>query len=123
LQGSGYGGSSGDSDEESVAGQILDHAVGHLGGHVDVGVGEGGVVDARHDGGGHVLEAFEAVEGRVGLHGDAADVGVELAQAAGGSHEGAAGAEAGDEVGDLAFGLLPDLWGSGAIVGAPVFVV
>ena len=76
-----------------IAGEILRHGVGALGGHLDVLVGEVGVVDLRDDGGGHVLEAFEAVEGRVGLHGDALDLGVELLQAARGSHEGAGGAE------------------------------
>ena len=49
--------------------------------------------------------------------------GVELLQAARGAHEGAGGAEAGDEVRDLAFGLLPDFVAGGAVVGAPVFVV
>ncbi len=50
-------------------------------------------------------------------------LGLSSLQAARGSHEGAAGAEAGDEVGDLAFGLLPDFVAGGAVVGAPVLVV
>src|SRR6185437_13079977 len=49
--------------------------------------------------------------------------GVELAQAARGAHKSAAGAEAGDEVRDQAFGLAPDLVGGGAIVGLPVLVI
>src|ERR1700754_1622623 len=117
----GDGGSGGDADEQAVAAREGSAgAVGDLGVHVDVGVGESGIVDLRHDGGGHVLEPLEAVEGGVGLHGDAADGGVELAQAAGGAHEGSGGSEAGDEVGDLAVGLVPDLVGGGAVVGAPV---
>ena len=124
LQRCGGRGCGGDADEQAViAAQILRHGVGALGRHLDVLVGELGVVDLRDDGRGHVLQAFEAVEGRVGLHGDALDLRVQLLQAAGGAHEGAGGAEAGDEVRDLAFGLLPDLVGGGAVVGAPVFVV
>ena len=45
---------------------------------------------------------------------------VEFVEAAGGAHEGAGGAEAGDEVGDAAFGLLPDLVGGAVVVGEPV---
>src|ERR1700742_421455 len=120
----GDGGSGGDAEEQALgAREVLAHGVGALGGHVDVAVGERGIVDGRDDCRGHVLEAFEAVEGRVGLHGDAADGGVELAQAAGGAHEGAGGAEAGDEVRDLPAGLLPDFVGGGVVVGAPVVVV
>ncbi len=124
VEGGGDGSGCGDADEQALGfAEALGHEVGALGGHVDVAVGEGGVVDGRDDGGGHVLEAFEAVEGRVGLHGDALDARVELVQAAGGAHEGAAGAEAGDEVGDAAFGLLPDFVGGAVVVGEPVVVV
>ena len=52
-----------------------------------------------------MLEAFEAVEGRVGLQADGLDGRVEFLEAARCAHEGAAGAEAGDKVGDLAGGL------------------
>ena len=50
-------------------------------------------------------------------------LGLSSLQAARGAHEGAAGAEAGDEVGDLALGLLPDFVGGGAVVGLPVLLV
>ncbi len=124
VEGGGDGCGCGDADEEALGfAEALGHEVGALGGHLDVAVGEGGVVDGRDDGGGHVLEAFEAVEGAVGLHGDALDGGVELAQAAGGAHEGAGGAEAGDEVGDAAVGLLPDFVGGAVVVGEPVVFV
>ncbi len=123
-QGCGYGGGGGDADEEAViAGEIAAHARRRPRCPCRCWRRRGGRRRCGDDGGGHVLEAFEAVEGGVGLHGDAADVGVELAEAAGGAHEGAGGAEAGDEVGDLAFGLGPDFVGGGAVVGAPVFVV
>ncbi len=49
--------------------------------------------------------------------------GLSSLKAAGGSHEGAGGSEAGDEVRDLTVGLLPDFVCSGAVVGAPVLVV
>ena len=46
-----------------------------------------------------------------------------LLEVAGGAREGAAGAEAGDKVSDLAGGLLPDLRAGGVVVGQPVGVV
>ncbi len=41
-------------------------------------VSEVGVVDAGDNGGGHVFQTLEAVEGRVRLHGDALDLRVEF---------------------------------------------
>ena len=70
-----------------------------------------------------MLEALEAVKGRVGLEADGLDGGIELLEAAGDAHEGAAGAEAGDKVSDPAGGLLPDLGAGGVVVGQPVGVV
>src|ERR1700761_1796618 len=73
----GDGGSGRDAEEQALrAREVFAHSVGALGGHVDVAVGERRIVDGRDDGRGHVLEAFEAAEGRGGRHGGAAYGGV-----------------------------------------------
>src|SRR5688572_1296809 len=57
-----------EADEDSfLARHPLDHLVGVLGPRRPVLVGDSRVVDGGHDGTLHVLHAFEAVEGRVGL--------------------------------------------------------
>ena len=56
-----------------------------------------------------MLEALEAVERVVGLDGEDLDVAAVLLEPAPGAHDGAGGADAGDEVGDASLGLLPDL--------------
>ena len=81
------------------------------------------VVDAGHDRRGHVLQALEAVEGVVGLGADHLDGGIALLQVAARPHDGAAGAEAGDEVRDPAVRLLPDLGARGLVVGERVALV
>src|SRR5581483_9131872 len=86
-------------------------------------VGQCGIVDARHDGGGHVLCSLDSVERRVRLQGNTADIRVQLLQSAAGPDKGAAGAKHGNEMRDAAFGLLPDLVGRGFVVSAPVGVV
>ena len=68
-----------------------------------------GVVDARDDRAGHVLQPLEAVQGIGGLDGEHLDVAPVLFQPAPGAHHGAGRADAGHEVRDAPFGLLPDL--------------
>ena len=98
------------ADEDSfLARHPLDHLVGVLGPRRPVLVGDGRVVDGGHDGALHVLHAFEAVEGRVGLEGDDLYLRVVLLEAGRRTDEGAARAKPGDEVRDLAVRLLPDL--------------
>src|SRR5215203_802675 len=60
-----------EADEDSfLARHPLDHLVGVLGPRRPILVGDGRVVDGRHDGALHVFHAFEAVESRVGFEGD-----------------------------------------------------
>src|SRR3712207_3581136 len=102
--------SGGDADQDSLlARHALDHLVGLLGRGAPVLVGYRGVVDRRHYGALHVLHAFDAVKRRVRLKRDKRYLRVVLLQASGGADESAAGAEARDEVRDLAVRLLPDL--------------
>ena len=70
-----------------------------------------------------MLEAFEAIEGGVGLHGDAADSRVQLRRRRVVPTKVPVVPKRSDEVRDLAFGLLPDLVGGGAVMGAPVLIV
>ena len=106
-----------------LAGQPLDHPVGLLGRQLQRLVGERRIVDRRDDGRGHVLHPLQAVERRVRLDRDQPDPRALFPQIAADTHEGAAGAQAGDEVGDRAAGLLPDLGAGGAVVGPPVLGV
>src|SRR5918997_734457 len=99
-----------ESDEDSfLARHPLDHLVGVLGSGRPILVGDGRVVDGGHDGALHVLHAFEAVESRVGFEGDGLYCWVVLLETRRRTDEGAARAEPGDEVRDLAVRLLPDL--------------
>src|ERR671915_1564054 len=60
-----------EADEDSIlARHPLDHLVGVFGSRRPILVGDGRVVDGRHDGALHVLHAFEPVERRVGFEGD-----------------------------------------------------
>ena len=102
---------------------ILRHVVGALGRHLDIPVGEVGVVDLRHDRCRHVLQPFQSIERRVRLHGDALDLRVQLLQSARRSHKGSGGAQGRDKVRHLTLGLLPDFVAGCAVVRAPVFVV
>ena len=83
-------------------------------------VGQRRIVDARDDGRLHVLEPLEAVQRRVGLHGDQPDAGSRLAQPTARSHEGPARAQSRDEVGDRPVGLLEELGPGRLVVRAPV---
>src|SRR4029077_21109494 len=65
----------------------------------------------------------DAVKRRVRLERNAANVRIQLFQAAGCAHEGSAGAEDGDKVGDTSLRLLPDLVGRAMVVSLPVGVV
>src|SRR5260370_18141094 len=67
-----------------------------------------------------MLRTCQAVKGSVGLQAHAADSGIEFFEPARRSHEGAAGTEARDKMGDATGGLLPDFVGRSAIVGLPV---
>ena len=67
-----------------------------------------------------MLGAFDAVEGGVGLQGNATDLRIQFFQAARRTHEGAAGAHHGNEMGDTALGLLPDFFRCAMVVGLPV---
>src|ERR671911_2657045 len=99
-----------ETDEDSfLARHPLDHLVGVLGSRRPVLVGDGRVVDGGHDGALHVLHPFEAVEGRVGFEGDSLNCRVVLLETRRRTDEGAARAEPGDEVRDLAVRLLPNL--------------
>ena len=58
------GGGGGDANQETfVACQAAGHIVGGFSLHCELTVGQMGVVDGRHDGGAHVLESLQAVEG------------------------------------------------------------
>ena len=63
------------------------------------------------------------VDRPLGVGADHDEVGVALAQVAGGAGDRAAGADAGDEVGDLPGGLLPDLGSGRLVVGLRVGLV
>src|SRR5439155_25046567 len=67
-----------------------------------------------------MFQAFEAVERRIGLKGDATDVALQLFQAPGGAHERAAGAESGHKMRNTASRLLEDLGRGGFVVCLPV---
>ena len=121
FQGRGDVGSRGDANEQALFfGKALYDFVCVLGFDTDVFVSEIFIINARHDGGRHVLEAFESVEAGCRLHGDELYVGRILAQAATDAHEGAGGAESGDEVSDAAAGLVPDLDAGSFVMGQPV---
>ncbi len=94
-----------------------------LGLHFDIPVGQVSVVNRRDDGRGHVLQPFETIERRVGLHGIAADARVQLTQPSRGAHERPAGAQACYKVRQAAFGLAPDFVGRAVVVGLPVVFV
>ena len=81
------------------------------------------VVDLRDDAAGHVLQPLQAVQGIVGLDRVHLDLLAVVLQAPAGAHHRAAGADAGDEVGDPAAGLLPDLPAGGLVVPARVGLV
>src|SRR5829696_2031594 len=99
-----------EADEDSfLVRNPLDHLVGVLGSRRPILVGDGRVVDGGHDGALHVLHAFEAVESRVGFEGNGLYCWVVLLETRRRTDEGAARAEPGDEVRDLAVRLLPDL--------------
>src|SRR5215213_7025018 len=99
-----------DADEDPILSRHpLDHLVGILGSRRQVLVGYRRVVDRGHDGTLHVLHALEAVEGRIGFEGDGLHPRVVLLETRRRTDEGAARAEPGDEVRDLAVRLLPDL--------------
>src|SRR5215204_4160267 len=99
-----------DADEDPILSRHpLDHLVGVLGPHRQVSVGYRRVVNRGHDGALHVLHALETVEGRIGFERDGLYPRVVLLETLRRADEGAASAEPGDEVRDLAVGLLPDL--------------
>src|SRR5215210_4327482 len=110
-----------DADQDPIlARHPLDHLVGVLGPHRPILVGDGRVVDGRHDGALHVLHAFEAVEGRVGFEGDNFYPRAVLLETRRRADESAARAKSRDEVRHLAIRLLPDLRRRRLIVRARV---
>src|SRR5215213_8600107 len=86
----------------ALASHPLDHLVGLLGPRGEVPIRYGRVVDGGHDGALHVLHALQAVEGGVGLEGDDLYGWVVLLEPRRRPDEGAARAQPGDEVRDLA---------------------
>src|SRR5260370_19308346 len=78
------------------------------------------MVDRRYERGTDVLPTLEAMEGRVGLQADALSSGIQLVEPSRGTHKGAAGTKSGDKVGNVVFGLLPNLERGGLIVRAPI---
>src|SRR6185312_5546800 len=82
-----------------------------------------GVIDGGDERALHVLEPLEAVERVVRLHRPDLDVAPVLLEAPPRPHHGAGGADAGDEVGDAPFGLLPDLAPGGVVVAERVGLV
>src|ERR1019366_7879630 len=103
-----------------VAAEPARHGIGVFGFNPQIIIGQRGVVDGVHDGGGHVLQAFQSMESGGGLGGNAFDAGDVALEAAGGAGEGSAGSHAGDEVRDATVGLFDD-FGAGAFeMGAPV---
>src|SRR5215218_3299001 len=107
-------------EDPILARHPLDHLIGVLGSHRRILIGDGRVVDGRHDGALHVHHAFEAVESRVGFEGDDLYPRVVLLETRRRTDEGAASAEPGDEVRDLASRLLPDLGRRRLVVRARV---
>src|SRR5688572_23346581 len=97
--------------------------MGVLGTHGQVLVGNGRVIDLRHQGRRHMLQPFEAVKRRVRLKRNEAYRRVELTEPATDADKGAARAESSDEMRQPPARLLDDL-GSGRIeVRPPVAVV
>src|SRR5260370_21334944 len=78
------------------------------------------MVDRRYERGTHVIPTLEAMEGRVGLQADALNSRIQLLEPSLGTHKGAAGSKSGDKVGNVVFGLLPNLERGGLIVRAPI---
>ena len=91
--------------------------------NLEVLVGQRGVVYPRDDRRGQVLCPFDAVERGIGLERNAANLGIQFFQPACRPDEGSGGAEHGDEVGDAAFGLLPDFVRCAFVMRAPVGVI
>src|SRR3712207_3246089 len=103
-------GAGGDTDQNPfLARHALAHLVGFLSGGAQVFVGYCRVIDRGYYGALHVLHALEPMKRRVRLERDDTYLGVVFLEAAGGADEGAAGAQARDEVSDLTVRLLPDL--------------
>ena len=63
-----------------------------------------------------MLQALDAVEGRIGLGGDDAHPPVHPLQVTARAHQRARGAQGGDEVGDAALGVAPDFRAGGGFV-------
>src|SRR5215211_2130063 len=96
-------------EDPILARHPLDHLVGVLGSRRPILIGYRRIVDGGHYGALHVLHALKAVEGRVGFEGDGLYPRVVLLETRRRTDEGAARAQSGDEVRDLAVRLLPDL--------------
>src|SRR5262249_20796255 len=102
-------GGSARADEKALfTGQTFCEAIRILSADEEVLVGQGIVVNGRAQSRGHVLPAFKAMEGTLGLKADAANRGVQFTQAARHADKGAARAQAGDKMGEAATRLRPD---------------
>src|SRR4029077_10633975 len=91
----------------------LHQAIGILGANRKVEIREARVINRRDDGAGHVLQSLHAVEGRIWLHADGAKAGMKFLETPHGANERSAGSETGNEMGEAAARLLPDLDGGG----------
>jgi len=120
LKGCPQRGAAAHAHEEPLhQGQTLGRGIGRAILYCDHVVQPRRLIDLGHDGLVHVLQPLDGVA----LHWLSAhdlDLGVGLLEAAGDAHQGAAGAHAGHEGGDLSVGLLQYLRGRGVVVGLPV---
>ena len=75
------------------------------------------MVDAGHNGTVHILQPLKAMKGVIRFNPNNLNVRVFLLQVAPGSHQGAAGPHACHKVGNLLFGLPPQLRPGCLVVG------
>src|SRR5437588_4074694 len=78
------------------------------------------IINRRHNRRGHVLPAFQAVEGRIGLQADAANFAIQFLQSPCRSDKSAAGAQPGHEMRNAARSLRPDFVRRSAVMRLPI---
>ena len=78
------------------------------------------IIDSGDQRASHVLEPFESMKRRTGLHRDCSYCRFQFLQSATGADKGAGGSQSRDEVCNAAFGLFPNFQSGALVVGTPV---